>query len=125
MNILIDKLRIVTKVLFPYRNVALILMLFFALSLVYSFVFQSPTHQDSIALPLFLGILWLLNCYLLLVFLQRSSVQAALESTNKLNIVKRLYNFFQRGFYYFIGLLFFGLTLAISILTFRILTVWL
>ena len=121
---MIDKLRIISKVLFPYRNVALILIFLFGLSIVYSFFFQSPAKQDIIALPLFLAMLWLSMCYLLLGFLQKSAEHAALAFGNKLNIIKRLKKMVRRGFYYFFAVLFLGLTLALSMLTLRILTIW-
>ena len=122
---MIDKLSIITKVLFPYRKVALVLIFLLALNVVYSFFFQSHLEQDSIALPCFLAMLWLGMCYLLLGFLHKSAEHAELASSNKLNIIKRLKKRVQRGFYYFFAVLFLGLTLALSILTFRIITIWL
>ena len=122
---MIDKLSIITKVLFSYRNVALVLIFLLALNVVYSFFFQSHLEQDAIALPCFLAMLWLGMCYLLLGFLQQNAEYAAFESGNKLSIFKRLKKMIQRGFYYFLAVLFLGLTLALSILTFRILTIWL
>tara|TARA_B110000090_G_C13170339_1_gene365147 strand:- start:220 stop:588 length:369 start_codon:yes stop_codon:yes gene_type:complete len=121
---LINKLSIIAKVLFPYRKIGLILMVLFALGIVYSFLFHSPAEQNLITLPLFLAMLWLLMCYLLLVFIQSNADRVVLESSNKLSIINRISNFFKRGFYYCIGLLFLAIMLALSIITLRIFTVW-
>jgi len=115
----------IAKKLFPYRKVVLILVLLLALNIVYGFIFLSIEQQDTSAAPSLLAMLWLLLCYLLLVFTQKKSVYfgQALDKSPRLfeRIKMKLLSFF----YLLLGLCFLLLTLTLSFLSFRLLNTWL
>ena len=119
-----DKLKMVIKVLLPYRKIALIVIFLLAVIIVCSFIFLSPAKQNAIVIPCLLAMLWCLLFYLIVVFLHAKATQFVLASGHKSHVFKRLKMAVLRGFYYCLTWLLLLLTLAISILTFRILNTW-
>ncbi len=118
-----------TQKLFPFRKVILVLTALFALVIVYSFAYLPPKEQNSISLPSFLAMLWLVLCYLLVHFSQKFAEQSAhhltSHSANRKGLFTRIKLKVQRVLYYLSAVIFLLLTLAIVLLTIRLLNAWL
>ena len=105
--------------LIPYRKLLLLLVALFASLVIYSFVCLEPSQQNKFALPNFLALLWSLLLYLLLTFIQnRPKI-----STEKASMITRVKRKMYRRLYLVFSVFFIGLTGAILLVTFRLLSV--
>jgi len=114
------KLLLFADWLFSFRVIFLFLAAFFAACIVYGFIYLAPTQQNQFVLPSFLALLWSLMFYILLVFTQKKPQ----DSNKKPTLLNKFKLKVHRLFYSLFTVVFIGLTLAVFIVTFRLLSVW-
>ena len=120
----LDKFFVMAQKLFPYRKVLLILISLLTLNIIYSFIFLSPKQQDAFAVPCLLAMIWLLLCYLLLVFSQKKLAHFEQTLNKNPHLFTRIKMKLLSLFYLLLGLCFLILTLIILLLSFRLLNAW-
>ncbi|MCJ8320713.1 MAG: hypothetical protein MJK12_13825 [Colwellia sp.] len=113
------KLLLIADWLFSFRVVFLLLAAISAAGIVYGFVFLTPVQQNKIVMPSFLALLWSIMFYTLLLFTQKKPQ----DPSEKLSLIKHFKLKVHRLFYFLFTLVFIGLTLAVFIVTLRLLSV--
>jgi len=114
------KLLLFANWLFSFRVVFLVLAAAASTGIVYAFIFLTPVQQDKFVMPSFLAFLWSIMLYTLLVFTQ----QKPQNSNENITLLNKFKLKVHRLFYSLFTVVFIGLTLAVFIVTFRLLSVW-
>ena len=85
-------------------------------------MFISESHEsDRFLIPSIVGLLWAISTYYFIVTF-RSVPKKANKSMKLFSKLKRNIN---RGWYWFIGVVFFGTTVAVMFVTLRMVSIWL
>jgi len=114
------KLLLIADWLFSFRVVFLVLAAFFAASIGYGFIFLTPVEQNQFIMPSFLALLWSIMFYILLVFTHKKPK----IYSEKLGFINQFKLKVHRLFYALFSLVFFVLTFAVFVVSFRLLNVW-
>jgi hypothetical protein len=84
------------------------------------FISKSP-ESDRFLIPSIVGLLWAISTYSFIVTF-RSVPEKANKSLKFFSKLKRNIN---RGWYLFIGVVFFGTTIVVMFVTYRLVSIWL
>ena len=85
-------------------------------------IFISESHGgDRFIIPSFVGLLWALSTYSFIVTF-RAVPEKAIET---LGFFSKLKHNIYRGWYWFISVVFLGSTVAVILLTYRMVSIWL
>ncbi len=109
----------ISLVLKPFYKIIYLLAIVLIISIVYQLVFSavpSPAESNEIRLSL-LALAWLALVNLMIQFFSR--VPIALQG--KSSILARIQNSFHRGLYYVLSLVFIAISIAVLLLTFKML----
>ena len=85
-------------------------------------MFISKSHEsDRFLLPSIVGLLWAISTYSFLV-----TFRSVPEKANKsLKFFSKLKRIIYRGWYWFLGVVFLGTTVAVMFVTYRMVSIWL
>lgn len=118
---MIDKLQRIAQAIQILRPVSGVLGLI-CLAVIVVSVFISESHEgDRLILPSFVGLLWAMSTYFFLVAFR--SVPEKPDKTMRFS--SKLKHNIVRAWYWFIGVIFLGTTVAVILVTFRMVSIWL
>ena len=118
---MIDKLQGIAQAIQILRLPSIAVGLISLASMV-AIIFISKSHEsDLFLIPSIVGLLWAISTYSFIVTF-RSVPKKANKSLKFFSKLKRNIN---RGWYWFIGVVFLGTTVAVMFVTFRMVSIWL
>ena len=118
---MIDKLQGIAQAIQILRLPSIAVGLISLTSMV-AIMFLSKSHgSDRYLIPSIVGLLWAISTYSFIVTF-RSVPKKAKKSLKFFTKLKRNIN---RGWYWFIGVVFLGTTMAVMFVTFRMVSIWL
>ena len=93
----------------------------FSLASIVVIIFTSKSHEgDHFLIPSFVGLLWSLSTHSFIVTFY-SVPERAVKTMSFFSRLKRNIN---RGWYWFISIVFLGTTLSVIVVTYRMVSIW-
>ena len=118
---MIDKLQRISQATQILRLPSIAVGLISLASMVVIMFISESQESDRFLIPSIVSLLWAISTYSFIVTF-RSVPKKANKSLRFFSKLKRNIN---RGWYWFIGVVFFGTTVAVMFLTFRMVSIWL
>ena len=118
---MIDKLQRISQATQILRLPSIAVGLISLASMVVIMFISESQESDRFLIPSIVGLLWAISTYSFIVTF-RSVPEKANKSLKFFSKLKRIIN---RGWYWFIGVVFLGTTVAIMFVTFRMVSIWL
>ncbi len=118
---MIDKLQRIAQAI-QFLRLPSIMVGIICLASMVVIIFSSSSHQsDRFLIPCIVGLLWAISNYFFIV-----TFRSVPEKTNKsLKFFSKIKRNINRGWYYFIGVVFLGTTVAVMLVTYRMISIWL
>ncbi len=112
------------RIFYPFRYILFVVTALLFGFIVYSFVFVSVEQESVRLMPAFLALLWTLLLSLVSYYHQDPALLRTKLTSKKLSLFKRIKSRFKLFILNVIALIFILLSLAVVIVSYRMLAVW-
>ena len=116
---MIDRLQAIALKIQPLRFMVIGIGLLCLVAMAF-FILSPPSQGDRYLIPCIVGLFWSISTYYFIILFCSVPSKAA-KSERRWERIKRGA---WRGFYWLMALIFFGTTLAVAVVSYRLLSIW-